>query len=416
MLRRMAAIGFVFVCASIAWMILGATIHSRTYQSDSALRGKVASSWGVPHKQRAPSATYSTPAIDTTAELSDKSKLPKQPGQAVAIQNSVMPVRSRVDVDLALQHRRKGLLWYSTYGAAFRGEYLFRNSDPAEREFRFHFPLPAEAGVYDDLRVSIDGRALPLAMTGSGVTASAAVPAGGEAALTVSYRSQGLDRWQYTFGDAIAGVEDFGLRMKTNFSGIDFPEDTLSPVSKSRSGEGWTLEWKYGRLVSGVNIAMTMPAKLQPGQLAGAISYFAPVSLFFFFFLMLMITTMRGIDLHPMNYFFLAASFFAFHLLLAYLVDHISIHTAFAVCSVVSIALVVSYLRIAVGPAFALREAALAQFVYLVLFSYAFFFEGLTGLVVTIGCIVTLFIVMQLTAHIRWSDHFGPPAAENANR
>ena len=63
-----------------------------------------------------------------------------------------------------------------------------------------------------------------------------------------------------------------------------------------------------------------------------------------------------GIELHPMNYFFLAAAFFSFHLLLAYLVDHISIHVAFVVCSAVSIFLVVSYLRLVVGMRFASGE------------------------------------------------------------
>jgi hypothetical protein len=82
---------------------------------------------------------------------------------------------------------------------------------------------------------------------------------------------------------------------------------------------------------------MVMPEKLQPGPLAGKISFFCPVSLFFFFFLLLIITTMRGIELHPMNYFFLAAAFFSFHLLLAYLVDHVSIHLAFVISSLVSI-------------------------------------------------------------------------------
>ena len=147
---------------------------------------------------------------------------------------------------------------------------------------------------------------------------------------------------------------------------------------------------------------MVMPEKLQPGPLAGRISFFAPVSLLFFFFLIFIITTLRGIDLHPMHYFFLATSFFAFHLLLAYLVDHISIHAAFAICSAVSIFLVVSYLRIVIGPRFAFVEAALTQFIYLVLFSYAFFFKGFTGLAITIGAIITLFVVMQLTARIDW--------------
>jgi hypothetical protein len=103
-----------------------------------------------------------------------------------------------------------------------------------------------------------------------------------------------------------------------------------------------------------------------------------------------------------MHYFFLAASFFAFHLLLAYLVDHISIHAAFVICSAVSIFLVVSYMRIVAGQRFAFVEVALTQLVYLVGFSYAFFFNGFTGLAVTIGAIVTLFIVMQMTARIDW--------------
>jgi len=151
---------------------------------------------------------------------------------------------------------------------------------------------------------------------------------------------------------------------------------------------------------------MTMPEKLQPGPLAGEISYAAPVSLFFFFFLIFIITTLRGIDLHPMNYFFLATAFFAFHLLLAYLVDHISIHAAMVMSSIVSVLLVVSYLRLVVGMRFAALEAGTAQLIYLVLFSYAFFWQGFTGLSITVIAIITLFVVMQTTGKIRWSEHF----------
>ena len=41
----------------------------------------------------------------------------------------------------------------------------------------------------------------------------------------------------------------------------------------------------------------------------------------FFLFPIVIITKQLGIDLHPMNYFFLAASFFTFNLPLVYLVD-----------------------------------------------------------------------------------------------
>src|SRR5260370_6883411 len=108
-------------------------------------------------------------------------------------------------------------------------------------------------------------------------------------------------------------------------------------------------------------MGMIMPEKLQPGPLAGRISLFAPVSLFFFFFLVFIITTIRGVDIHPMNYFFLAAAFFAFHLLMAYLVDHISIHWSFVISAIVSLTLVASYMRLVPAPRFALLECRLAH-------------------------------------------------------
>jgi len=201
-------------------------------------------------------------------------------------------------------------------------------------------------------------------------------------------------------------VKDLHLLVKTDFGGFDFPENSLSPTEKRQTSEGWELKWDYQNLVSGFNIALRVPQKLQPGPLAGRISYFAPAPLFFFFFLVFMLSTLRGIDLHPMNYFFLACAFFAFHLLLAYLCDHVSIHAAFAISSVVSILLVVTYLRLVVNLRFAVVEAGLAQLIYLVLFSYAFFFEGFTGLAITIGAILTLFVVMQMTARIQWAEKF----------
>src|SRR5262249_37144170 len=200
-------------------------------------------------------------------------------------------------------------------------------NDTAEgQSVQFYVPFPAERAIYDGLVMEVDGHALPIATSGKGGFVTAAVAAGQNAVLHLAYRSHGLEAWRYKLGDGIAQVHDFALTMKTNFKNIDFADDTLSPTAKEDQPAGWRLTWEYSNLVSGFQIGMTMPEKLQPGPLAGQISYFAPVSLFFFFFLMIILTTLRDIELHPMNYFFLAAAFFAFHLLLAYLVDHISIH------------------------------------------------------------------------------------------
>jgi hypothetical protein len=63
-------------------------------------------------------------------------------------------------------------------------------------------------------------------------------------------------------------------------------------------------------------------------------------------------------------------------------------------------------LRLVVDLRFAVVDAGLTQLIYLVLFSYAFFFEGFTGLAVTIGAILTLFVAMQMTGRIRREEKF----------
>jgi inner membrane protein involved in colicin E2 resistance len=409
MLKRIVAIAFIFLCASAAWMVLGATVFSRTYDSDELLEGRVTSLWGAPQSQSPPAATAEHAESKTTETVVDGKK--KTVTEKVSVTETLPLESSRVDVSLGLEHRQKGLLWYSTYKVGFDGTYVFRNATKQEK-VTFTLKFPAERAIYDDLVFTVNGNAVELKNERNAAVGTALVKPGEVATLRVAYRSQGLNDWRYNFGgDSKAGVDvaqvrDFHLRMRTNFKDIDFPENTLSPSEKRETGEGWELEWNYKNLVSGFQIGMAMPEKLQPGPLAGRISFFAPVSLFFFFFLMFIITTMRGIELHPMNYFFLAAAFFAFHLLLAYLVDHVSIHAAFAASSVVSIFLVISYLRLVVGTRFAAREAGLAQFIYLVMFSYAFFFKGFTGLAVTIGSILTLFVVMQITGRVRWAEKF----------
>ncbi|MCA1634832.1 MAG: inner membrane CreD family protein [Acidobacteria bacterium] len=413
--KRIIAIVVIFLFAAAAWGILGATIFSRTYSSDGALKDRVVTLWGAPHKQTPPAASFQKLNTKKVESTENGKKMVRTEEEKITIP---LPLESsRIDVGLALEHRQKGLLWYSTYKVAFAGVYAFRNTSDKEERVTFTLDFPTAQAIYDDLVFTVDDASVALASERKATSGTAIVGPGKTATLRVGYRSQGLNEWRYGFGGGeVAQVRDFTLRMTTDFEDVDFPEGTLSPSEKPETAGGRELIWAYKNLVSGYEIGMVMPEKLQPGPLAGRISFFAPVSLFFFFFLMFIITTMRGIELHPVNYFFLAAAFFSFHLLLAYLVDHVSIHVAFVICSAVSIFLVISYLRLVVGTRFATGEAAFAQFIYLVMFSYAFFFKGLTGLAITVGSIITLFVVMQLTGRVRWAEKFAAKPALPADK
>ncbi len=418
MIKRLLAVAFIFVCTSIAWGVLGGTIIRRTNSSDDRLRNRVQSVWGTAQTQRAPFGEYFV-AIPSRSVVYDKNGDKKETVETSKQESHIIsPVSSSADVNVNLEYRQKGLLWYSTYKVAFQGDYGFKNNDAIMRTVYLTLRLPAAQAIYDDLQFTIDGRAAQPVIQGDKAYVLAALTPQQTVKLHVGYHSQGLDSWSYSFGETVNPVQDFHLRMITDFKDIDFPDNTLAPTEKRAAGNGWQLDWTYKSLLSGYQIAMAMPAKLQPGPLASEISFFAPVSLFFFFFVIFILTTTREIELHPMNYFFLAAAFFAFHLLLAYLVDHLDLYLSFAIASLVSILLVITYLRIVVGSQFALREAASAQLTYLVLFSFAFFFRGYTGLSITIGAILTLFLAMQLTGRIRWAEKFRstPPPLPVAGR
>ncbi|HEY0382649.1 MAG TPA: inner membrane CreD family protein [Candidatus Elarobacter sp.] len=397
MLKHLAGVALVVIGATVAWFILGATIAVRTQGSDSPQRDQLAAQWGSEQSQAAPCFWLATARID-------------KKGQRYLEQTQLAPASSRIDVDLALDPRQKGLLWYNTYSVAFEATYQVGN---AGRDGRVHvdFSFPSDSATYDDVSLAVDGKRIPVTSTSGVITAPLPPGHGRLSTVAVRYRSHGIGRWTYRFGTGIVSVHDFALAMNTNFRAIDFPARTLSPTVKHETPGGWQLAWNYRDLVGGFGVGMAFPQRLQPGPLAERITLWAPLSLMFYVFVMLVITTLRRIDLHPINYFFLAAAFFAFHLLFAYTVDRIPIGWAFALCSVVSMFLTVSYLRLVAGLRFAAVEAALAQFFYLILFSYALFDEGYSGLSITIGAIVTLFVTMQLTGRIDWSQRFAAKRA-----
>ncbi|MDD5089818.1 MAG: inner membrane CreD family protein [Candidatus Wallbacteria bacterium] len=407
MFKRIMAIVFIFICSTGAWMVLGGITMYRSTEQSGKLYQAVGSLWGSAQSQNAPTVYYQTKELKKVENWDNQRAAYVTKTEEQLADHPITLEGSDILVDLALEYRKKGLLWYSLYKVGFSGTYLVKNTTAERRDIFFSYSFPVADGKFDSFKIAIDGADVrELQPTAGTLNFSFNLAPEEQKKVLISYVSQGQDQWWYRFGYNVSQIRNFNLVMNTDFPDIDFPENSIAPIEKVSSGKGWKLTWKYGSLISGIQIGMDLPKKLNPGPFAGKVSFFAPVSLFLFFFLMFVITSMKGIRLHPMNYFFLAAAFFSFHLLLSYLADHLDIHAAMAVCSVVSIFLVVSYMRLVTGARFAFIEAGISQLVYLVLFSYAFFLEGYTGLSITVVCIVTLFVIMQLTGKIDWEAQF----------
>ncbi|HUU58475.1 MAG TPA: inner membrane CreD family protein, partial [Phycisphaerae bacterium] len=385
---RFFALVLIFGAVSVAWMVLGTSMWVRTEMLDDSLSREMNSLWGPEVLAQA------APFVASDA------KAPREGGTAAL-------AGSEITADIRHEHRYKGLLWYSTFTLKFEGKYTVPAAVPGDEAGAgrfFLFPLPRGVTAYDDLRIAVDDAAAAIrqADVAAGRIVATLDPAK-EQVVTVNYVTTGRDVWLYTPGDppdpggrnedrvfSSSGppgeLRDFSLTISTDFREIDYPKGTRSPSERAEPRDGGvTATWRYTNARTNQAMGIAVPNRPNAGPIVARMSFFAPVSLLFFFAVLFTVVVLRKIPLHPMHYLFIAAGFFAFHILMAYLADLIPIQPAFWVCAAVSVFLVVSYMRLVAGVKFAVLFVGLAQMVYLVGFSYAFFWAGRTGLAVTIG-------------------------------
>lgn len=383
--QRILAVALITICTAVAWFILGSALTVRTAELTQQTCSDVSDVWGPSLQQTHPTAFYLSP---TGAR-----------GKVM-----LQPAKTKATVKLDYEPKKRGLMWHRTYGVAFSAEYEFTNPTPISQTFYVQFPLPSDKASYQGFSFTL-GDAAPRQSTPSKgvITEAVVVPPKSSVPLKVTYETRGMDTWRYVFTDA-SRVTQFELALTTDFEEINFPCGTGSPTARDEAAHLYA--WSYPDVLSAPGIGMDMPKVLNAGPVAARISFFAPVSLVFFFTVLLIVGMLRGVNLHPMNYFMLAAGCFAFQLLFAYLVDLVPIHLSFGISAVVSLVLVCAYIG-AVGGRAMFWVAVPAQLAYMVLFSYSFFFDGLTGLTITIGAIITLGLLMLLTAKVNWAEKLG---------
>jgi hypothetical protein len=387
---RIVALIAVFALACAGWVTLGTATAIRSELSSGRLTGSVESLWGSNLVQQAP--LFAVRSGDEERPL--------------------MPDASTVRVGLQRDYRHKGLVWYPTFVCTFAGSYRIANASDAPRSVRVHFDFPAQGTTYDDFAFTVDEQgALAPVDTVKGIDQEISLAPGQARTVRIAYRTRGLGLWRYQPGSHAGRVHNLDLVVTTNFQEVDYADGSLSPMAPaqpSEDGKGLAMSWSTSDLITTQDIAVRIPEPLNPGPVAARITFFAPVCLFFFYILIAAIAVVRGIDIHPMHYLFVAAGFFAFHLLLAYLVDVVDIHLAFLISATTTVVLVTSYLRAALDRRFPAAVAIGGQAFFLVLFSYSFFLTGLTGLTVAVGSVLTLAVLMALTAKLDWNRVFAP--------
>src|SRR5882762_11219985 len=101
------AIIAIFVCTAVAWAILGSTIFYRTYNAESGLAGRVASTWGAAQGQASPAIAYEWPE-EKTVEVEEKGKKIMRTERQIHSE-AVRIDASRVAAAFHIDYRQKGL-------------------------------------------------------------------------------------------------------------------------------------------------------------------------------------------------------------------------------------------------------------------------------------------------------------------
>ena len=384
----------IFLVSCIGWFILGSVTKFRSNEYFNRLGPQVEALWGTPLIQKAPAFSVQIPG---TSQV-----------------RWIMPSKNEISVDIQPDYRKKGLIWYPTYVCRFEGSYTITNTEEVLQKIRLHFSFPAKGATYDDFAAYVDQRILLTPVdTKQGLGKIIELAPGEGAEFKINYKTRGIASWRYQMDQNVGRIQNLNMRVKTGFANVDYTQGSLSPMSTNGTQNGMLLKWEATDLITNSDIGIIIPQKLNPGPLTSRITYFAPVCLIFFFVLIATISIKYAINIHPMHYLFVASGFFAFHLLLTYFVGHINVHLAFLISTFTSVTLVTSYLASALGKKFPWKIAIAGQLFFLVLFSYSFFIRGITGLTVAIGSVVTLAILMRVTASVNWNNVFVKPQKIN---
>lgn len=416
-MKRLIAIGVIWLGCAIAWVVLGSALVVRSGEASTDMTNEVQKLWGPPMNQLPPrvSGTAGTPPALRGSALDDgqvaaQHLTPEEAALVAAAGRKATLDGSDIAVGLKLTHRQKGLLWFPTYEVDFAAKYAFTNEADDDVVLRLEFPLHPGDVVYDGFTVTDEtGLAVDVDIRDGTARWEAKFGPKERRDFGVRYRSRGTSHWQYSLAAGTGKVKAFRLALDADFEDIDFQPGSLSPSRKVTEGGGFHAEWVFDSLIASSTIGFELPQKTNPGPLASRITFFAPVGLLFFFFVVAIFAAAQKREIHPLNYLFFGCAFFAYHLLFSYLVDHLPIAPSLAIASVVSVLLVVTYARLFVGWKFALREMGVAQALYLVLFSVTFLWKGFTGLSITVGAILSLFVMMQVTGRARWNEALRSP-------
>ncbi|NLI98182.1 hypothetical protein GX441_05930 [bacterium] len=392
---RYVGIAVVFIAFTIAAVILGARFMVKNEQMLTTNASGVMDRWGGAITQGSPFITY----VFEPAVYDNKGTLIKD-----AVIQQKMP-SSDIKVNLSLSYRQRGQMRFPGYEVTFDADYVVANPFDRALPVSFNFPIPYSSGLLKDFHIAVDGEDYTADQDYSnGVDWRENLEPGESRTIHIKYTSRGMGDWSYGLGTYQGALPSFKLHLSSNFADIDYPEGTMAPTRMEidEHKNKAELAWEFENLVSGQNIGVSIPKPLDVGKATAGVLFFVPLALIFFLGLILVLSSIKGVDLHPMHYLLITGGFFVFHILMSYLTTLVPLVWAFAISMGVSALMTVGYTALIRKGWPVIFSSVLGIILFELGFSLAQFFPEIRGLMLALIIISGLGIVMGFTAKVDW--------------
>jgi len=348
--------------------VISAQITDRTSFADSELKQDVMERWGAPITQPAPSVRF-------------------VPSGAVF--NTLTPMalaKQHVEVEAAMNYRKRGLIYFSGFDFGFAGRYEVQNDQDRDIDLVFVFPVQADRNqiLLSDLTFLVNGEPAPVDLTeGDALVWTGRAKKQERLSFDIRFRGRGLDAFTY-LPDPALRVNDFRLTFRVSGgANYDYQPGVVPATEVSPEGDAVGLTWRYGSLESGVPVGLILPSEQAFDQLIATMVIRAPAPFVLFFLGLVALGLWRRRSFKIWEAYLLAAGYALFYVVLAYFAAFVDFYSAYGLALLLVASLLTAYLAALHGRHGALAGLGLTVS-FLVVPSLAVVLQGYTGLIYTL--------------------------------
>jgi hypothetical protein len=365
----------------VAVQLISSQLADRAGFANGSLREDVMARWGAPISQSGPSIRF------------------VESGSVFSTLEPLALDRQRVFLDADMSYRKRGLVYFSGFEFALRGEYAATNPRSRDIDVVFVFPIEqARRSMLRDLRFRVNGEPaeLPLSESADKLVWTGRLAAGESATFEIGLRGRGLDAFRYAL-DPELPVRDFELQIDIRGGrNYDYPAGVVPATSVEQEGEGVSLHWAFDSLEAGFPFGVVLPSEKSFDRVILRMVRRAWATFALFFAALTGLAVLHQRRLARMETYLASAGYAFFFVLLPYLAAYMHFYVAYTVATAVVGGLLQVYLT-RVLPESGGAQVAVVIVALLVVPTLAVVLERHTGIIYALEILAGLALLMLMS-------------------